>query len=106
MHWNEDIRIELADLADDLCEVIRGSGAEVKAAHDGVDLLDTGYFHRLAHRVDDADVAARTDDDKTPVLQIEARRVLMDMLIRHDLAFHFSRQIMACVASGAVLELE
>src|SRR5229473_531434 len=106
MHRNQDVRIELADLADDLRKVIRRCGPKVKASHDGMNLRNARHFHRLAHGIDDTDVAAGADDYETLVLQIEARGVLMDVLIGHDLAFHFSGQIMARVASGAVLELE
>ena len=30
----------------------------------------------------------------------------MDVLVGHDLAFHFGRQIMARIAPGAILEFE
>src|SRR5450631_3035854 len=69
-------------------------------------LLDTRYLHRLPDRIDDADVATRADDDETFVFKIEASRVLMDVLIGHNLAFHFGGQVMTRVASGAVLEFE
>src|SRR5258708_11068246 len=103
MHRNQDVRIQLADLAYNLSEVIRRGRPEVEAAHDRVDLLDARYFHRLPDGIDDADVAARTDNDETLILQIEAGGVLMDVLIGHDLAFHFGRQIVARVATGALL---
>src|SRR5712671_4102252 len=106
MHRNEDVRVQLADLTYDLREIIRRRRPQVKAAHDGMYLLNAGYFHRLAHGIHDTDVTAGADHDETLVLQIEAGCVLMDVLIGHDLALHLRRQIVAGVASGAVLELE
>src|SRR5215212_4735222 len=106
MHRNKNVRVQLADLADHLREVIRGCRSEMKATHDGVYLLYTGDLHCLAHGVDDADVPTRTDDDQTPVFQVETGRVFMDMLIRDNLALHFGRQIVAGIAPGAILELE
>src|SRR5260370_7842558 len=78
----------------------------MKAAHDGMYLFNARYFHRLPHGIHDADMAAGADDDEALVLQIEAGGVLMDVLIRHDLAFHFGWEIVARGASGAALELE
>src|SRR5258708_31304758 len=100
MHRNEDVRVEFPDLAYDLRKVVRGRWPQVKAAHDGMYLLNAGYFHRLPDGIHDTDVAAGADDDETLVFQIEARGVLMDVLIGHDLAFHFGGQIMAPRASG------
>jgi hypothetical protein len=37
---------------------------EMEAAHDGVDFIDARNFHRLPHRIDDPDMAARADDDQ------------------------------------------
>src|SRR3984957_16529149 len=106
MHGNENVRAQFGNLADDLRQIIRRRRPEVETAHDRVNFRNTRYFHRLPHGIDDADMAAGADDDQTLVLQIEARRVLVNMLIRHDLAFHFRGQIMARIASGAILQLE
>ncbi len=106
MHRDQHIGIELADLGDDLLEVVGGRGAEMEAAHDGVHLLDARDLLRLAHRVDDADMAAGADHDQPLVPDVEAGGVLVDMLVGHDLAFHLRRQVVAGVAAGAVLERE
>ncbi|UCF54133.1 MAG: DUF4118 domain-containing protein [Bradyrhizobium sp.] len=56
MHRDQNIRVQLADLADDLRQIIGRRGSEVEAAHDGVDLVDTRHLHRLplySFRVDD-----------------------------------------------------
>ena len=72
----------LADLGDDLREVIRRRRPEMETAHDRVHFFDAGHFLRLPHRVDDADMAARTDDDEPFVFQIEARRMFVDVFVR------------------------
>jgi hypothetical protein len=79
MHRNEDVWVQLADLADNLREVIHRCGTKVEAAHDSVNLLDTRYFHRLAHGIHDANVAAGADDNETIILQVKTGRVLMNV---------------------------
>src|ERR1700676_1905186 len=78
----------------------------MKAAHDGVDFLNARYFHRLTHGIHDADMAAGADDNEALVLQIETGGVLMDVLVGHDLALHFGRQVVAPLTTGPPLELE
>src|SRR6476469_1066758 len=76
----------------------------MEAAHDGMDLIDPRHFHRLAHGIDDADTAAGADHDQALIPEVEAGGVLMDVRVGHDLALHFGRDVVAPVASGAVLE--
>ena len=54
MHWDENVRLELLDLRNHLLEIILRRRPEMKAAHDGVHLLNTGDLLRLPHRIDDA----------------------------------------------------
>src|SRR5450759_519583 len=102
MHGDEDIRIQFVYLRHDLAEVIGRSWPQVEAAHDRMDFLNAGYLLRLSDRIDYSNVTAGADNDQTLVFQIEASRVLVNVFVRHDLAFHLSRQIMTGVASGSV----
>jgi len=106
MHWSDDIGIEPLDLGHYLVEIVLRRGAEMKTADDCVDLLDARDLLGLAHRVDDADMSAGADNDEAPVLHMEARRVLMDVLVWHDLALQLGGRLVARVATEAVLDLE
>src|SRR5262249_36995437 len=70
---------------------------------DGVHLLDAGDLPRLLHRVDDAAMAAARDDDEAAPLEVEAGRVLVPVLVRHDPALALGGGEMGGVAPGAVL---
>src|ERR1700727_440784 len=65
MHGNENVRVQFADLADNLRQIIRRRGPKVETAHDRMNLLNSRYFHRLPHRIDDADMATGADDNET-----------------------------------------
>src|SRR5262249_1503465 len=65
-----------------------------KAADQRMQFLDPGDLLRLPDSVEYADVAARRDDDQATVLHIEARCVLVDMLVRDALALQFRRREM------------
>src|SRR5689334_4080113 len=106
MHGDHDVRIELRDLADNLREIISRCGPKMETAHDGMNLLHARYLHRLPDRIHDADMTAGGNDDKALVLQVEAGRMLVNVLVGYDLAFHLGRQVMARIAPGAVLLLE
>ena len=87
-------------------EIIIRRRAEVETTHDGVDFLHAGDFLRLSDRIDDADMTAGADHDQTAILHIEASRVLVDMLVGHDLALQLGSGEMAHVAAEAVLHGE
>ena len=62
MHRDDNVRVQLLDLADHLLDVILRCRTKMEAADQRMDLLHAGDFLRLQHRVDDARVAARGDD--------------------------------------------
>ena len=64
MHRDQYVRLQFFDLGDHLLEVVGGRGPEMEAADDRVHLADARDLLRLPHRVDDADVPARRDDDE------------------------------------------
>ena len=106
MHRDQHIGLERLDLADDLLEVIGRRRSEMEAADDGVNLLDARDFLGLLHRIDDADMAAGTDHDQTHIPDIEAGRMLVDVLVGNDLALHLRRQVVADIAAEPVLHAE
>src|SRR5580704_13617143 len=79
MHGDHDLRLELADLGHDRIEILLRRGPQVEAADDRVDLVHARHLLRLPHGVDNANMATRTDDDETAVLQVIAGRVFMDV---------------------------
>ena len=86
-------------------EIILRRRSEMETADDGVHLLHARNILRLSHRVDDADMAARADYDETLILHIKAGRVLMDVLVGHDLPLQLRGRVVACIAAETVLNL-
>ena len=79
----------------------------MEATDERMHFLDAGDFLRLPDRVDDADMAARGDDDEAAVLHVEAGRVLVGMLVRDDLALQLRRRemgVLGGVAAEPVLD--
>src|SRR5262249_48192153 len=90
---------------DHLSEVVLRRGAEMEAADDGVNLLHARDFLSLTHRIDDADVTARADHDETLVADIEAGRMLVNVLVGHGLSLQLGRGEGSGIAAESVLHL-
>ena len=104
MHRDHHVGIELPDLGDDLLEVVCRRRPEMEAADDRVHLLYAGHLLRLPHRIDDADVTAGADHDEPLAADVEAGRVLVHVLVGHDLSLQLRRRVMAGVAAEPVLD--
>jgi|SRR6266508_912759 hypothetical protein len=78
----------------------------METARDGVNFLHAGYLLRLPHRIDDADVTAGADNDQATILDIEAGRVLVHMLVGHDLSLQLGSCKMAHIAAETILHGE
>src|SRR6266480_4775733 len=78
----------------------------METAHDGVNFLHAGHLLRLPHRIDDADVTAGADNDQATILHIEAGRVLVHMLVGHDLSLQLGSYEMAHIAAKTILHGE
>jgi hypothetical protein len=106
VHRHDDVRLELLDLRDHLRQVVLRRRPEMETADDSVHLFDARDLLRLPHRVHDAHVPARADDDEPLVLHVEAVGLLVDVLVGHDLAVHRRRQVEAGIAAHAVPDAE
>src|SRR5262245_30908441 len=106
MHRHDNVRVELLDLADYLLEVVGRCRTKMEAADDRMHLLDAGHFLRLPRRVHDPDMAAGADNHQPAVLHVETGGVLVQMLVRHDLALQLGRRVMAGVAAEPILHRE
>ena len=80
------VRIQHLQLGDGLLQIGLVRRKEVEAADDRVHLAHARDLHRLSRRVDDAAMAARGNHDQAAVLQVEAGRVLAEMLVGDRLA--------------------
>src|SRR6516164_11027049 len=79
----------------------------MKATDQRVQFVDAGDLLRLSDGVENADVAARGDDNEAAILHVEAGRVLVGMLIWDDLALQFRRRemrVLRGVAAEPVLD--
>src|SRR3954471_10764016 len=102
------IDVELLQFRHHLTQIVGWRRSQMEPTDQRVNFFDTRHFSSARQRIDDARVAAGTQHDQAAVAEIEARRMLVPMLIRHRLPGEFvGREMMLAisvrVASGAIL---
>ena len=86
-------------MLDALLTLLSRRGTKMEAADDRMHLLHPRDLLRLPHRIDDADMTAGRDDDEPFAANVEASRVLVDVLIRYNFPLHLGRRVVAIVAA-------